>query len=174
MKTLGFFTALIVITGYTHAQISIPAGKRITETFNSLGIAPGPIPTNWKMSAAGQGNTASWFTANNITATTQLPTNGGDIPTTGGPYNWGSYYDLSNDRALGFMTNVDYPSPNSIMAFYRNLTGATLNQVNVSFDIEQYVDNRSNFSLSFWSSTDGINWTSRPEGDVYGGLFRAS
>ncbi len=70
------------------------------------------------MSAAGQGNTSGWATAGNITATTWAAQN--STPTIGAAYNWGN--SAGTDRAIGFMTDASYPSPNSIMAYYRNTT----------------------------------------------------
>lgn len=69
------------------------------------------------------------------------------------------------------MTESGYASPNSIMAFYRNTTGATVTSITIKFLVERYRVNTSTFSLAFFSSTDGTTWTSRPTGDIGTGIF---
>jgi hypothetical protein len=151
-----------------HTQINIPATTIITENFNSIGTAgSATLPANWKMSSAGTGAVSNWTTGTNITATTQAASSG--TPTSGGAYNWAS--TGGTDRAIGFMTDGSYTSPNSIMAYYRNTTGAIVTTLTISFTIERYRINSSPFSLSFFSSTDGNTWTARTGGDVSTATF---
>ena len=151
-----------------NAQLNIPINTVVSQNFNSIGAASAaPLPANWKMSSAGTGGTANWLTGTNITATTQAANSGS--PTAGGAYNWAT--TAGTDRAIGFMTDGTYTGPNSIMAFYRNTTGATVTSVTVSFAIERYRINTSSFSLSFFSSTDGAAWTARTAGDIGTSVF---
>jgi hypothetical protein len=145
------------------AQTNIPSATIVSENFNSIGSsATAALPANWQMSSAGTGATSNWATATNITATTQAANSG--TPVTGGAYNWAT--TPGTDRAIGFMASGSYGTPNSIMAFYRNTTGATVTTITVSFAIERYRINSSSFTLNFFSSVDGSNWTARTGGDI--------
>lgn len=146
------------------AQSGISSSSLQTENFNSLSTA---FPLNWKVSSPGTGLTSGWATVTNGTVTTQSANNG--TPTSGGVYNWGT--TSGSDRALGFMTSSTYASPNAIMAWYRNTSGATQNIITVSFQIERYRINMDAFTLSFFSSTDGSAWTAQASGDVANSIF---
>ncbi len=162
-KQLLAITICILTAALSHAQTAIPANTIITQSFNGIGSsATAALPANWKMSSAGTGATANWATGTNITATTQAANSG--TPTTGGAYNWGTA--SGTDRAIGFMPSGSYASPNSIMAYYRNTTGATITSITVSFAIECYRINTAAFNLTFFSSADGSTWTARTGGDI--------
>lgn len=159
---------LLLLTHSSLAQISIPSATIISENFNLIGSSgTATLPLNWKMSSAGTGGTSGWATGTNITGTTQAASSGS--PTTGGAYNWAT--TAGTDRAIGFMTDGSYASPNSVMAFYRNTTGSTVTTITVLFAIERYRVNTSTSSLSFFSSTDGSAWTARAAGDISAGVF---
>ncbi len=150
------------------AQTSIPLNTVVTQNFNAIGAsATAALPANWKMSSAGTGSTSGWATGTNITATTQAASSGS--PSTGGAYNWAT--SAGTDRAIGFMASGSYASPNSVMAFYRNTTGATVTSITVTFAIERYRINTATFSLAFFSSTDGTAWTARNAGDISTSVF---
>jgi hypothetical protein len=151
-------------------QIAIKKDSLAIQTFNTIGnTATAPLPANWKMSAAGNGLAATWAAGTNITATTQAAETG--TPINGGAYNWGT--DAGNDRAIGFMTTAGYSTSNSVMAWYRNTTGATVTAITISFQIERYRTNAGLFDLTFFSSTDGTAWTARTGGDVINSAFPA-
>ncbi len=150
------------------AQTSIPLNTVVTQNFNAIGAsATAALPANWKMSSAGTGSTSGWATGTNIIATTQAANSGS--PTTGGAYNWAT--TAGTDRGVGFMASGGYASPNSIMAYYRNTTGATVTTLTINFAIERYRINTATFSLAFFSSTDGAAWTARTAGDIGTGVF---
>lgn len=166
-KTFLFFLFVLIVSS-ANSQINIPATTIVTENFNSIGnTASAILPANWKMSSAGTGSTSGWSTGTNITATTQAASSG--TPTAGGAYNWAT--TSGADRAIGFMTDGSYSSPNSIMAFYRNTTGATVSTLTITFAIERYRINTAPFTLSFFSSIDGSTWTARTTGDVTAATF---
>lgn len=150
------------------AQISIPNSNPVTEGFSIGTSATASLPANWKMSGAGLGATANWADASNVTTTSQAASSG--TPTAGGRYNWAPQFSTS-DRAVGFMTDGAYASPNSIMAYYRNTSGATIASLNISFSIERYRTNTNTFSLAFFYSTDGTNWTAQTAGDIASNVF---
>ena len=153
--------ALPAATGW--GQISISNTSPITENFDGLGTSTSAsLPSNWKMSAAGAGSSAGWSTATNLTAVNAAASSG--TPTAGARYNWGNG-TTTTDRAVGFMTSGGYATPNSIMAYYVNNTGQTITALAISFDIERYRINSTASSVTFFTSTDGSNWTSVTSGD---------
>lgn len=171
MKSFFFRLAVLatlIIPSILSAQISINSSVFISENFNSIGGgAAASLPLNWKMSSAGTGSTANWATGTNIITTTQAANSG--TPTTGGAYNWAT--PAGTDRAIGSMTDGGYASPNSIMAFYRNTTGATVTTITIRFSVERYRINTSPSTLLFFSSADGSAWTARTSGDISSGAF---
>ncbi len=145
------------------AQTLIPNNNPQTQTFSAMGTSLN-LPVDWKMSAAGLGATANWADVTNVTTTTLALHSAIPAPAgTGGRYNWG---DGSSDRAIGFMTDANYTTDNSIMAFYRNATGVAIAQIAVGFRVERYRTNTNTFSLSFYVSSNGMNWVSVPDGDI--------
>ena len=153
-----FFSASV------RSQTSIPASGFVSENFNSMAGGLN-LPANWKVTAAGDA-TVSWADGTNTTTVTQAANSG--TPATGGSYNWGT--TAGTDRAVGMMTN-GYASPNSVLAYYRNTTGATITSLTVTFQIERYRINTATFNLSFFSSTDGSTWTPRTAGDISAAVF---
>jgi hypothetical protein len=97
-----------------------------------------------------------------VTATLLQASSGS--PATGSRYNWGNGTTTS-DRAPGFMTSGGYASPNSILVDYDNNTGATITQLNVSFDYERYRINTAAASVTFSYSLDGSTWIAASAGD---------
>jgi hypothetical protein len=153
-----------------YAQTSIPSSTPVVQNFESLGNSvTAALPSGWKFSSAGNGTSANWFSPGNETATTEAASNG--TPTAGGRYNWGS--NPATDRAIGFMTDDVYTSTNNIMAAYKNTTGAFINSLDISFNIERYVTNTSSCSVAFFTSRDGVTWISQPIGDVPATVFNS-
>lgn len=156
----AFIVVLLPVS--THAQISIPNLNSVVQDFSIGSNGTANLPVNWKMSAAGQGSAAGWSSAGNLTVTSNQA-GPGNLPTAGGRYNWGTSL---TERAIGFMTSGSYSSPNAIMAFYQNNTGAAISGLNIAFAIERYRINTSAASVTFFYSTDGTNWQSETSGDV--------
>jgi hypothetical protein len=168
-QLIAYVTLFVLLAALqSTAQTNIPLNSIVTQNFNGIGSsATAPLPANWKMSSAGTGSTSGWATGTNITATTQAASSGS--PTTGGAYNWAT--TPGTDRAVGFMASGGYASPNSVMAFYRNTTGATVTTLTINFAIERYRINIASFSLAFFSSSDGAAWTARTAGDIGTSVF---
>jgi hypothetical protein len=126
-----------------NAQISLSAGTTISETFNAMTTGTS-LPAHWQMSPAGGGAAATFQNpaTTNFTAVSEVANSGS--PITAGRYNWGN--NAGADRAIGFMTSGSYVSPNAIMAWYQNNSGATVTSLTVTFQIERY---RVNTFLSF-------------------------
>ena len=158
--SLVFFHACFLVT-CSSAQTPITSGT-VTQNFDAMAGGT-TLPANWKMSAAGTGtSTVTWLDASNVT-TTSFAANSG-TPTTGGRYNWGT--TAGTDRAIGFIADASYNSPNAVMAFYRNTSGATIQSFTIAFTIERYKIDASTCSVSFYTSSDGITWQAQPLGDV--------
>jgi hypothetical protein len=163
-KALAALLLCFVITYPITAQTPIPPDTPVKEDFNATrsGLA---LPVNWKVSAAGQGATATWATGlNNVT---QSANNGS--PITGGAYNWGT--TAGTDRAIGFLSSAGYAGPGAVMAYFRNTSSAAITTLTISFTVERYRINTSGFSLEFSSSEDGTVWTNRSAGNISQGLF---
>ena len=153
---------LTVSTSFIPGQITLADTNSYTENFDSMGaLSNAPVPNGFKMSAAGQGTSAGWETAANVTNVTQQASTGS--PTAGGRYNWGS---SATDRAAGFMTSGSYASPNAVMAKVVNNTGSTMTGLNVSFDVERYRINTAAANVNFFTSTDGATWNAVTDGDT--------
>ena len=155
-----FFTFLI---GVSWGQVTLDnSSPSNTQNFDGMGSSTtATIPSNWKVTAAGSGSSASWNTSGNLTAVTVQASSGS--PTGGGRYNWGS---SASERSLGFMTSGSYVSPNGIMVFYSNSGTSNINSLTLSYDLERYRINSAAASVSFFFSTDGSTWTSVSNGDI--------
>jgi hypothetical protein len=57
--------------------------------------------------------------------------------------------------------------PRSILVAIQNITSSSIQDLQVKFDLEQYriASATNTYAWSFFSSTDGSAWTSRPDGD---------
>jgi hypothetical protein len=161
---IATFLLLVAITAQLGAQTPIPLSTPVKQNFDvtASGLA---LPANWKVSAAGGGSSATWATG--LSDLTQA-SNGGS-PASGGSYNWGTTAGI--DRAAGFLASAGYASPNALMAYFRNTSGAAITSLTISFSIERYHVNTSGFSLEFSSSEDGAVWTNRSAGNISPGVF---
>ena len=122
VKSFIFFIAVFASINL-RSQILIPASGTVSENFNAMTAGSLlSLPAGWKVSGAGLGASANWNDAGNAVTLTQSASSGS--PITGGSYNWGT--TAGTDRAVGFMTSGSYSSPNAVLAFYRNTTGATI------------------------------------------------
>jgi hypothetical protein len=152
-----------------NAQISLSAGTTISETFNAMTTGTS-LPAHWQMSPAGGGAAATFQNpaTTNFTAVSEVANSGS--PITAGRYNWGN--NAGADRAIGFMTSGSYVSPNAIMAWYQNNSGATVTSLTVTFQIERYRVNTFSFFSTFWDSPNGSTWTARTGGDISPAVFQ--
>jgi autotransporter-associated beta strand protein len=137
-----------------------------SQNFNSMGTsATASLPTDWKMSAAGQGTTGTfWTNTGNFAATSQAASSGS--PNSGGRYNWGFSND-ANNRAVGFMSSGSYAEPNSIMFAFTNTTGQTITDFTVSFDYLRFRTNSTAISNVFYMSDSSTSWGSAISTNVW-------
>ncbi len=138
-----------------------------SQDFNGIGSgATASLPAGWKLSAAGQGTTSTfWTNAANLTATTQAASSGS--PTAGGAYNWGFSNDTSN-RSIGFMSSGGYAEPNSIMFAFTNTTGQALTGLTVAFDYLRFRTNTTAISNVFYVSDSSTTWGSAVATNTWG------
>lgn len=153
------------------SQISITTlGTTYTEDFTSLGTsAAATLPSGWEV------NSNQDYSSGTTVTTKAAGTSGSGILTgtsAGGTYNFANGITAtSTDRALGFLTNTSsfppFSSPRFILIKITNNTGTVITNLQISFDIEKYRSGTLEWDISFYSSPDGSNWTSRPAGDQH-------
>jgi autotransporter-associated beta strand protein len=150
----------------TKAQISLNNTNTFTENFNSIGTSSSAsLPTGWKYSAQGQGNTNSfWTNSGNFTTNTAAASSGS--PTAGGRYNWGFSNDTGN-RAIGFMYSGSYSEPGSIMVAFSNNTGSTITNLQVSYNYLRFRTNTTAISNLFYISSSSTSWGSALSTNVW-------
>lgn len=155
---LGLATALGVAPLAAQAQLVLDSTTPKTETFDGLGTsATAALPAGFKLSADASPTYAS-ATGTNTTAVTT-----GSNFTAGGAYNFGAAG--STDRALGFLNSSGYASPRSILLQVSNASGSTVQNLSVQFAYEKYRSGSRAFNWTFYTSTDGVNWTPQTAGD---------
>ena len=166
MRKTPFLTAAsLLISLFLNAQINIPVAGTVSESFNALGASSAAsLPSGWKMSTAS--TLADWSTVSNVTTVSQAASTG--TPTAGGRYNWGT---SATDRAIGFMTDGSYGGPNTILAQFRNGTGATITEMTISFQVERYRSNTAPFYMQFYGSHNGSLWTELAAGSLSAAVF---
>jgi len=162
-----FLLTTVLCLGALHiqAQVSITTlGSPVTQNFNGMGSgATATLPTGFRVSDATSyaGGTTATTQAAGTTGTGVLAVNSG-----GGTYNFANGVTASStDRALGFLTSGGFSSPRSIMVAFQNNTGSTITQLSISFDYEKYRSGMRAFGWTFFSGTDGTNWTAQTDGD---------
>jgi len=161
--TIGFLLACWLPA---QAQVTIGSTGAARESFNATGSGT-TLPAHWKMPAAGGGQTANWSTGSNVTTLTGAAHSG--TPATGGRYNWGTAQ--GTDRAVGFMSDGTYGSPNAILVRYQNKTGAAVSSFNVTFQLERYRIHTAPFLLAFFTSSNDATYTARSEGAISSAVF---
>jgi uncharacterized delta-60 repeat protein len=153
---------MLVVASANAQQITLSNTNDFRESFDSMGaVTNAALPNGLKMTAAGQGTSAGWDTVANLTNVNLQASSGS--PTTGGRYNWGS---SATDRAAGFMTSGGYASPNAVIAKIVNDTGSIMTGLNISFDVERYRVNTAAANVTFFTSSNGTDWTSAADGDT--------
>lgn len=110
------------------------------------------------------GNTVTW--ANTANRTTTTSTNATPGTATGNSYVYTAGVPAGTDKAVGIQTSATFANPQSIMAQYRNNSGATLTDLSVSFSVERYRIATQTAQVDFFYSTDGSSWTAVPAGNV--------
>ena len=159
---------LLSFDATAHAQVSITTlGTPVSENFDTIGnSATATLPTGWRVDSATQ--TAVYASATTTTTRSAGTTGTGALNGTssGGTYNFANGANASStDRAVGFLSSGSYASPRNLFVQVTNNSGATITNLTIDFDIEKYRSGSRAFSINFFSSADGTNWTAQPAGD---------
>jgi hypothetical protein len=125
------------------------------------------LPANWRFFG---GFNPTW---GGVAITTAVSQNAGTSGTgvvssssAGGNYLWvNGVLASGTDKAIGFLSSGGAPSPRSIMMSYTNDTGYDLASFTASWDYEKYRSGTRAFDWTFFSSTDGTNWSAVTAGD---------
>lgn len=131
-----------------------------SENMNSMGnIAAATLPTGFKIGT-------DWSTGTTVTTVAAGSTGAGVITTSGGTYNFADGVTASStDRALGFLTTGGFTSPKSIVLAVQNNTGATVDELVVSFDYEKYRNGTREFNMNFFHGSTVTPITAATAGD---------
>jgi len=128
-------------------------------TQNFDGITGTALPAGWGV-AAGNSTTVNYSGAATSAGLTATALNGSS---TGNSY----VFDSSGDKAVGFLNSSGFTSPRSLVFGFTNNTGATLTQIDLTFNYEKYRSGSREFNYNFFTSTTGTagSWTAVTAGD---------
>lgn len=172
MKKLLSVSAAALLSAVACAQsfgaLSINAIKTdYTQNFDSLAAKAGPPAVAAATTIVGL-DAGGWKFQNSGTPTfaggTQTVIAANGSYTAGGAYNYGGTAVANTDHAIGFLGSGSY-GPASLMLQMANNTGVTLKGMTFDWDIERFRSGSRAFNISFFTSTDGTNWTSVAAGD---------
>ncbi len=128
------------------SSISLTAlGTAVTENFDGMGtsgtaVTPSGIRVGTDFSTGSSATTLAYGNTGTGVVTSS---------SSGGAINWADGVTGSaTDRALGFLTTNSYVSPRSIVAAFKNNTGATITNLQINWKYEKYR-----------SGTRAIDWT---------------
>lgn len=145
------------------AVIPISTTTPATQNFDGMGTdAAATIPTDWR---AGKETTARlvgpWSAG--VTLTQYRAGNNMSSSASNGIYNYAAGDPATaTDRALGFISSSSATKSGNVFAYFNNGTGAALDGVTVSYDVEKYRQgsNAAGFSIQMYYSLDGSTWSS--------------
>jgi hypothetical protein len=137
-------------------------GTTYTENFNGMGTS-GTATTPNGIRIGTDHSTA-------LTSTTLAYGNSGTGVVTstssGGAINWADgETGSSNDRALGFLTTTSYTSPRSIVLAFKNNTGSTITNVQISWNYEKYRSGTRELNWTFFHGSSSSPSTAATDGD---------
>jgi len=164
----NFIRLFVLFIGLCFSLIHIVAQQSITginssvfQNFSSMSTAAvSNLPAGWRIGA-------DWNSG--LSQTTQAAGNSGtgmlNGSSSGGVFNFAEGITGSSvERSLGFLNSGSYTTPRSIVYAFTNNTGATINQLNISWVYEKY---RSGVRAWDWTFFHGS--TSAPSIQVTGG-----
>jgi uncharacterized delta-60 repeat protein/uncharacterized repeat protein (TIGR01451 family) len=136
----------------------------VTQNFDTMtATATATLPADFKADKGGTRRTPGTY-ASAGTATEQIGGAGMSATATGGIYNYGSGTTTTgSDRAVGFLASGSVNNGN-LYARYTNTTGAPVNALRISYDVEKYRtgSNPAGFRIQLFASTTGAagSWVS--------------
>lgn len=151
--------------------MNIQVGTTLTRNFDIIGgSATATLLTDWRaFKSSTAGALGTWATG--VTATER---NGGNNMSTtagNGIYNFGAGdAATAADRAIGFLSSSSSTKSGCLMTKVTNTGSSAVTSFNISYTAEKYRkgSNVNGFSIKFFYSSDGINWTDA------GDTFKAS
>jgi hypothetical protein len=164
MKTIILAITLLVIRALnTQAQIvlsSLDSPK--TENFNTIGSSDAAtLPSGWRVSSQTEFSSGTTQTTQSAGTTGSGKLYSGS---TGGTYNFANGINsTSTDRAVGFLSSESYSSTRNLFVQLQNNTAALITTLSISYDIEKYRSGKRAFTIGFYSSSDGLIWTSHSD-----------
>jgi hypothetical protein len=161
----GFAAAFFIATLCTSAsgQIIITStGTAFPQDFDSMGSsATATLPTGFRIGT-------DWSTGTTATTLAFGTTGTGAVTgsSSGGTINWANGVTASaTDRSLGFLNTGTFTSPKSIVLKLTNNTGATVTQLDITFDYEKSRSGTRQFDWTFFHGSTVTPSTSEIAGD---------
>ena len=140
----------------------------MTPTFDTFTNSTSALPTGWKFEG---GTSPSFGSVNATSAVTQNAGTSGTSRVLTSSVSGGAYLFVNGalasgtDKGIGFITTGSYSSPRSIMFQYTNNTGYDISSFTASWDYEKYRSGARPIDWTFFSSTDGTNWSAVTAGN---------
>ena len=171
IRTWRLVTAvtLLAFASVYVAFAAIPLSTAIpyTQNFSSLGIplstpSPSTLPADFFLDTINAPRTVGSLVG---VRTTTAHVGGANVPTNAASssYNFGAgTASLGNsDRAVGFISAGTAAQSGNLYGQFVNNTGAPLNGLQVSYDVEKYRNgsNPAGFRYQLFYSFDGLSWT---------------
>jgi hypothetical protein len=190
MKTCSAIVSATMLAAVSSASAALV--PLYSQNFD--GMTPTPFGTNWDNQAAlptgwkFDGGASPAF--GSTTATTAVTKIGGTSANPLTTTDWQALHSVASggaylfvngvaasgtDKAIGFLTTGSYTGTRSIMFRYTNNTGYDISSFTASWDYEKYRDGTRSHDWTFFSSTNGTNWTAVTAGNKsYGANNNAS
>ncbi|HUS10296.1 MAG TPA: C25 family cysteine peptidase [Pyrinomonadaceae bacterium] len=158
---VAYFIATLCISA--SGQITITStGTAFPQDFDSMGSsATATLPTGFRIGT-------DWSTGTTATTLAFGTTGTGAVTgsSSGGAINWANGVTASaTDRSLGFLNTGTFTSPKSIVLKLTNNTGATVTQLEITFDYEKSRSGTRQFDWTFFHGSTVTPSTSATAGD---------
>jgi hypothetical protein len=167
IAAIAILQATTFVTSPTFASLVIGAvDTPVTQSFNGL-------TTSSSLPSLNSGGWRTWtsfaaptFAGGIVSPTLTLQTTTLSVFSPSGTY---SFRDgATSDRALGFIFSTDVPR--HIMVEIKNNTSVVLASLTASWNLEKYRNGPSPMTVSFYHSSDGVNWLSGAGSLSYSGI----
>jgi uncharacterized delta-60 repeat protein/uncharacterized repeat protein (TIGR01451 family) len=167
LSTFALASALLLLPLATALAINLNTVETpVTQNFDTIGTSTtATLPADFKVDNNQGVRTVGTYAAAG-TATTRAGAANLSTTAANGIYNFGAGTDATgtSDRAVGFLSAAGAGNTQSgnLYAKYTNATGASINALRISYDVEKYRNgtNPAGFRFQLAYSTDGTTWTS--------------
>jgi hypothetical protein len=162
MKSASTAAAALLTASTTQAALI----TLYSQNFDSMTTsATAALPSEWRFA----GSSPTWGGTTTTAVTQNAGTTGTGVigsSSSGGNYLWvNGVLASGTDKAIGFLTSGSAAGPRSIMMSYTNNTGYDISSFTASWDYEKYRSGTRAFDWTFFSSTDGTNWSAVTAGN---------